>query len=89
MSTGEMRRDFVGSVLDLLLERDQAAYSDCTITPVIPDTEMAKRFGGDDAPALLQLSELTRAESGQIVNRSEAWLAADAFIFQLRRRRES
>ncbi|MFW0783636.1 GntR family transcriptional regulator [Gordonia sp. CPCC 206044] len=87
LTTDEMRRMFDGSVLDVLLERGLAAYSDCQITPVVPDAEMSTRFGGS-ASALLQLSELTRDESGEIVNRSEAWLSPESFTFQLRRRRE-
>ncbi|MFZ2238369.1 MAG: GntR family transcriptional regulator [Gordonia amarae] len=88
LSTDEIRQSFKGSVLDVLLDHDSAAYSDCTIIPVIADPEMADRFGCADVP-LLQISELTRAESGRIINRSEAWLAPDAFTFQLRRRREN
>ena len=87
LGTDEIRRAFKGSVLDVLLAHDSAAYSDCVITPVIADREMADRFGGAQT-ALLQISELTRADSGRIVNRSEAWLAPDAFTFQLRRRHE-
>ncbi|WP_165497065.1 GntR family transcriptional regulator [Rhodococcus sp. ABRD24] len=88
MSTDELTRHFTGSVLDLLLERDGAAYSDCTITPVVADAELQKHFGTTESTALLQLSELTRDDTGEIVNRSEAWLLPDAFVFQLRRRRE-
>lgn len=74
LSTDEIRQSFKGSVLDVLLDLDSAAYSDCTIIPVIADPEMADRFGCAHVP-LLQISELTRAESGRIINRSEAWLA--------------
>ncbi|HMS74687.1 GntR family transcriptional regulator [Gordonia sp. (in: high G+C Gram-positive bacteria)] len=88
LGTDEIRRSFKGSVLDVLLAHHSAAYSDCTLTPVIPDRAMADRFGGAQT-ALLQLSELTRADSGRIVNRSEAWLTPDAFTFQLRRRRDN
>ncbi|UEA58003.1 GntR family transcriptional regulator [Gordonia otitidis] len=87
VTTEEMRSAFRGSVLDVLLDRGLAAYSDCQITPVVADEQMSKRFG-DEQLALLQLSELTRDESGTIVNRSESWLSPAAFTFQLRRRRD-
>lgn len=87
LSTDEVEDGFDGSVLDLLLMLDRAVYSDCTITPVVASGSLRKRFGG--ATPLLQLSELTRDNTGSIVNRSEAWLSPDAFSFQLRRRRES
>lgn len=86
LSTEEVEDGFDGSVLDLLLQRGLATYSDCTITPVVASGALRKRFGS--ATPLLQLSELTRDDTGSIVNRSEAWLSPDAFSFQLRRRRE-
>lgn len=87
MSTDELRRNFTGSVLDILLDRRLAAYSDCEITPLVPDETTSAIFGGSNK-ALLQLSEATRDEAGAIVNRSEAWLSPEAFTFQLRRRPE-
>jgi len=86
LTAAQVEEGFAGSVLDLLVEHDQVAYADCTITPVVASGPLRKRFGG--ATPLLQLSELTRDTSGAIVNRSEAWLSPDAFSFQLRRRRE-
>ena len=86
LATDQIEENFDGSVLDLLLAHGLAVYSDCTITPVVAHGPLRKRFGS--TAALLQLSELTRDDTGMIVNRSEAWLSPDAFSFQLRRRRE-
>ena len=72
----------------MLLAHHSAAYSDCTLTPVIPDRAMADRFGGAQT-ALLQLSELTRADSGTHCQPQRGVADPDAFTFQLRRRRDN
>lgn len=82
-----LRALFTDSVLDLLLEVDGlVSYTDCSITPVALDDHLAKYLDEPQNGAFLLMSELTRDDSGSLIDRSEAWLSPDYFSFTLRRR---
>ncbi len=89
MSLVELSGTFAGSVLDLLLARGIAAYSDCELTPIVAQGELSRYLDCAPGSPVLQLSELTRGFEDEIVNRSEAWFLPHAFTFHVRRRVET
>ncbi|GAA2183955.1 GntR family transcriptional regulator [Brooklawnia cerclae] len=87
----ELTEEFAryGSVLDVLIARDRAQYSDCTITPVVADRELSRHLDAPRGSAVLHMSELTRDVEGGLVDCSESWFLPGAFTFYLRRNRDS
>lgn len=84
-----IRREFNGSVLDVLLShRDLAVeYSDCKVDAVPLPAHVAQELQTAPGTPALYLDELTRTKTGTIVNRSIAWLLPEYFNFTIRRRR--
>ncbi|HEV7943394.1 MAG TPA: GntR family transcriptional regulator [Solirubrobacteraceae bacterium] len=84
-----VRREFAGSVLDILLSYPEVGveYADCEIVPVALDTALARQIGVPRGRPALKMFEHTRTAEGRIVNISSAWLLPEHFEFHLRRRR--
>ena len=84
-----IRREFAGSVLDVLLAHAEidVEYSDCEVTPVVLDRELALRLGVKAGAAALYLDEQTCTGQGRVVNWSQAWLLPEHLRFCVRRRR--
>jgi GntR family transcriptional regulator len=84
-----MVEEFAGSVLDVLLAHTElnVDHSDCDLVPVALSTDLARRLGVRRGTAALLFDEITRSQSGQAVNWSQAWLLPEHFRFQVRRRR--
>jgi DNA-binding GntR family transcriptional regulator len=80
--------EFSGSVLDVLLAHGELEvdHSDCELTPVSLDEDIAHRLDAEPGSAALVFDELTRTKSGAIVNWSKAWLLPEHFKFVVRRR---
>lgn len=90
MEFEELRERFEDSVLDLLLEREGlVAYTDCTLAPSVLDESLGAKLDQPPDGAFLVMSELTRSATGQVVNRSTAWISPEFFTFHLRRRLSS
>lgn len=81
--------EFAGSVLDVLLAHPELAvhHSDCDLVPVTLSADLARKLSVRRGTAALLLDEMTRSESGQAVNWSQAWLLPAHFHFRVRRRR--
>jgi GntR family transcriptional regulator len=81
--------EFAGSVLDVLLAHPElnVDHSDCDLVPVSLSTSLAHKLGVRRGTAALLFDEITRSQSGQAVNWSQAWLLPGHFRFQVRRRR--
>ncbi|MEY8037808.1 GntR family transcriptional regulator [Saccharopolyspora cebuensis] len=77
-----------GAVLDRLLTDVGVEYTDCDLTPVVLDRELAEALSVDVGSPALHLDELARVGDGRIVARSQAWLLPEHFRFALRRRRQ-
>ena len=81
--------EFAGSVLDVLLDHPEIGvdYSDCDLVPVSLSGALAAKLKVRRGTPALQFDEITWSASGRAVNWSQAWLLAEHFKFQIRRRR--
>jgi DNA-binding GntR family transcriptional regulator len=86
---GQIRAEFTGSVLDLLLNHPelQVEYADANLTAMPADRTLAKRLDVRTGTPVLSLEEVTLTRSGRAVNLSQCWMLPDYFNFTLRRRR--
>ena len=84
-----LREEFAGSVLDVLLAHHElkVEYSNCELTATGLPADIAERLGVDAGVPALYLDELTRTQTGEIVNWSLAWLLPQHFNIGVRRRR--
>lgn len=89
MSFDAIRDEFDGSVLDVLLAHRElkVEYSNCDLTAKGLPADIAKLLSVDEGVPALYLDELTRTDTGEIVNWSLAWLLPQYFHFGVRRRR--
>jgi GntR family transcriptional regulator len=84
-----LKREFKGSVLDVLLAHAEVGveYADCKLVPVALDTALARQLSVSRGAVALYLEEHTRTSEGRVVNLSRARLLPDHFEFHLRRRK--
>ncbi len=84
-----LRKEFTGSVLDVLLAHEelQVEYSDATVTALPADRPLARRLHVEPGTTVISLDELTLTRSGEALNLSHCWMLPEHFRFTLRRRR--
>lgn len=89
MSFDVLRKEFDGSVLDVLLSHRelQVEYSNCELTATGLPADIAARLDVEAGIPALYLDELTRTQTGEIVNWSLAWLLPQHFSIGVRRGR--
>jgi DNA-binding GntR family transcriptional regulator len=87
---GAVREEFQGSVLDVLLTRDElaVAYEDTQITAVSLDADIAKRLDAEPGTAVMHMAGTTFSVQGSPLEYAEAWLLPEHFSFSVRRRRQ-
>lgn len=88
ISQAELRRDFSGSVLDLLLARGKPEldFSKTEISAVPAEPEVAQQLGVAHGQVLLCLKGLLYDRQGLIVARSTSYFVPGAFRFHVIRR---
>jgi len=81
--------EFAGSVLDVLLDHAEIGvdHADTDLVPVSLSGALAAKLKVRRGTPALQFDEITWSASGRAVNWSQAWLLAEHFKFQIRRRR--
>lgn len=84
-----MRREFAGSILDVLLAHDEIAveYEDTNLQPVKLSRELARRLGVAAGTAAMHMEGTTWTADGVVAEVSDAWLLPEHFTFSIRRRR--
>ncbi|HEX5598117.1 MAG TPA: GntR family transcriptional regulator [Micromonosporaceae bacterium] len=84
-----VRREFSGSVLDVLLSHPelQVEYADATLTAIGAGQRLAGLLQVPVGTPVLNLEEITLTRSGRAVNLSKCWMLPNYFSFTLRRRR--
>ena len=84
-----VRREFAGSVLDVLLDHAelQVEYADATLTAIGAGERLAGLLHVPVGTPVLGLEEVTLTRSGRAVNLSKCWMLPTHFNFTLRRRR--
>ncbi len=84
-----IRREFDGSVLDVLLAHPetQVEYSDSEIVPVALGKDIATRLGVRRGSPALHMNEFTCTSSGRILSWSRSWLLPEKVRYFLRRRK--
>jgi DNA-binding GntR family transcriptional regulator len=84
-----LRKEFAGSVLDVLLAHVelQVEYSDATVTALPADGQLAGHLDVRPGTSLISLEEVTLTRSGEAINVSHCWMIPEHFSFTLRRRR--
>lgn len=84
-----VRREFSGSVLDVLLDHAElhVEYADATLTAIGAGDRLAGLLGVPVGAPVLGLEEVTLTRSGRAVNLSKCWMLPAHFNFTLRRRR--
>lgn len=85
----DIRQEFAGSVLDVLLAHTEleVEFSDCQITALGLPSDVAGKLKVKKGVPAIYLDELTRSRTGEVLNWSQAWLLPDYFNFSIRRRR--
>jgi len=88
ISEREFRREFKGSVLDLLLARGEPAldFSRTEISAVAARPEIARRLGIDSGEVLLYLEGRLYDRQAEIVDRSKSYFVPGTFRFHVLRR---
>jgi len=88
MPFDELRAEFAGSVLDVLLAHDDldVQYSDCQINAAGLPLEIAHKLNVREGVPAIYLDELTRTHTGHVVNWCQAWLLPEHFNISVRRR---
>jgi DNA-binding GntR family transcriptional regulator len=84
----DVAAEFAGSVLDVLLAHAELGvdHSDCELRPIALTAALAHKLDVRVGTAALLIDELTRTNSGRVINWSQAWLLPEHFRFLLRRR---
>lgn len=82
-----LRREFDGSVLDVLLAHEELAldHADAEIAPVALDQDLARSLDVPAGAPALYMSEVTFTQEVTAVNYSCAWLLPEHFRFSLLR----
>jgi DNA-binding GntR family transcriptional regulator len=85
-----IRRDFGGSILDVLLAHDETGveYEDSNIQPVNLPRDVAARLKVEEGLAAMYLDGVTFTARGSVVEYAQSWLLPDHFCFSIRRRRQ-
>ncbi len=88
LTAAELKRDFHGSVLDILRARGvpELDFSKTEITAVGADSATAKRLNVEPGTVLLRLEGLLYDREGRIVDRSQSYFLPDTFRFHVLRR---
>lgn len=83
-----LKERFTGSVLDVLIGEQElnTAYSDCELSAVSVDEELAAKLRVPVGTPAFFIDELTRSEDGRVLNWSRAWALNPHFTFNLRRK---
>jgi DNA-binding GntR family transcriptional regulator len=84
-----VRREFDGSILDVLLAHDDIGveYEDTNITPVNLPRDVARRLGVKAGVAAMYMDGVTWTDRGTVAEFAETWLLPEHFCFSVRRRR--
>jgi DNA-binding GntR family transcriptional regulator len=85
-----VRREFRGSILDVLLAHDDVGveYEDTNIEPVNLPPRIARRLGVRNGTAALHMDGVTWTARGDVAEVAETWLLPEHFMFSIRRRRQ-
>jgi DNA-binding GntR family transcriptional regulator len=85
-----VRREFAGSVLDVLLDHAEVAvaYEDASVRPENLSRGLARRLGVRAGAAAMHMEGVTYGADGAPVELAEAWLLPEHFTFSVRRRRQ-
>jgi DNA-binding GntR family transcriptional regulator len=88
MTATELRSEFDGSVLDVLLARPelQVAYEDADLMPVQLEADVAQRLRVPSGSAALYVDALTYSTTGTVLEWAQFWLLPEHFRFSVRRR---
>ncbi|MEO3781144.1 GntR family transcriptional regulator [Micromonospora sp. B11E3] len=85
----QVRNEFAGSVLDVLLDHTEleVEYADANLTAIGAGEQLAGLLHVPAGTPVLGLEEVTLTRSGRAVNLSKCWMLPTFFDFRLRRRR--
>lgn len=88
MPATELRSEFDGSVLDVLLARPElhVAYEDADLMPVQLEADVAQRLRVAPGSAALFVDALTYSTTGTVLEWAQFWLLPEHFRFSVRRR---
>lgn len=87
---GTLRKEFAGSVLDVLLAHPEVdvQYADCEIQPVNLSVEIAVLLGVQAGLAALFTESIVRNANDGVVEWAQGWLLPEHLRFRVRRRRQ-
>jgi GntR family transcriptional regulator len=85
----ELREQFQGSVLDVLLDSDryELEYADSEVRPLICDDEIKCKLTGVTTDVLLYLDTTVMTRQGRPILWGQVWMDPHHFRFSFRRRR--
>jgi DNA-binding GntR family transcriptional regulator len=89
ISFDTVRREFAGSVLDVLLAHGELGveYADAEHVPVVVDDGLASRLAVDPGSPALYIDTVVWTLEGRAVDWAKIWLLPEHFRFVVRRRR--
>jgi DNA-binding GntR family transcriptional regulator len=91
INVNEIREQFRGSVLDVLLENDRYGleYADSEVRPLTCDDAIRGQLPGVNTDVLLYLDTTVVTKQGRPILRGQVWMDPHHFRFSFRRRRFS